>query len=294
MPDALTPFEHEPPHAAAIRRACAAIDAADERQPTLAELARAAGLSPAHFQKLFKRTTGLSPRQYAESRRVARVKSLLRQGEPVTAALYEAGYGSARGLYETAHATLGMTPATYRKGGLGAAIAYACGRSSLGMVLVAATASGICFVALGQSQSGLAAELRAEFPAAEIRADDGRLGAWLEEVLHRLDGAPPALNLPLDLRATAFQWRVWRALSAIPRGETRSYAELADAIGAPRAQRAVGRACATNPVSVVVPCHRAVRGDGGFGGYRWGLARKKALLEREGAGARPLRRAARA
>lgn len=277
----------------AVRRACAMIDAAQESPPTLEALARAVGISPTHFQKLFKRATGVSPRQYAETRRVAKVKALLRQGEPVTSALYEAGYGSSRGLYETAHATLGMTPATYRKGGAGAAIGYAFGRSSLGEVLVAATRQGVCFVALGESRGKLIAELKADFPAATYGEDAGRLGQWLDEVLRRIDGEAPASALPLDIRCTAFQRRVWQALTEIPLGQTRTYSELAASLGAPKAQRAVGRACATNPVSILVPCHRAVREDGGLGGYRWGLKRKQAILVAEKAGTFPARRSGR-
>jgi len=277
----------------AVRRACAMIDAAEDSPPTLEALARAVGISATHFQKIFKRATGVSPRQYAESRRVAKVKALLRSGEPVTAALYEAGYGSSRGLYETAHANLGMTPATYRKGGAGAEIGYAFGRSSLGDVLVAATKQGVCFVALGESRGKLIAELKADFPAARLSPDEERLGAWLAEVLRRIDGAPPATALPLDIRATAFQRRVWQALTEIPLGQTRTYSELAELLGAPKAQRAVGRACATTPVSILVPCHRAVRVDGGLGGYRWGLKRKQAILAAERAGDFPARRSGR-
>jgi AraC family transcriptional regulator of adaptative response/methylated-DNA-[protein]-cysteine methyltransferase len=298
MPDALfttAPALLAPAQMDAVRRACALIDAAEDSPPTLESLARAVGIGATRFQKLFKRATGVSPRQYAAMRRVARVKSLLRRGEPVASALYGAGYGSSRGLYESAHATLGMTPATYKRGGLGAVIGYAFGRSTLGEVLVAATERGVCFVALGDSQAKLVAELQAEFPAADLRPDADRLGAWLGEVLHRLDGAEPAATLPLDVRCTAFQRRVWQALTEIPLGETRTYSELAGALGAPRAQRAVGRACATNPVSILVPCHRAVREDGGLGGYRWGLKRKQGLLEKEGAkaGDFPARRSGR-
>ena len=277
----------------AVRHACALIDAAEDSPPTLEALARAVGISATHFQKIFKRATGVSPRQYAESRRVAKVKALLRLGEPVTAALYEAGYGSSRGLYETAHANLGMTPATYRKGGAGAEIGYAFGRSSLGEVLVAATRQGVCFVALGESKGKLIAELKGDFSAASLGEDNARLGVWLDEVLRRIDGAPPAEELPLDIRWTAFQRRVWQALTAIPLGETRTYSELAAGLGAPKAQRAVGRACATNPVSILVPCHRAVREDGGLGGYRWGLKRKQAILAAERAGSFPARRSGR-
>ena len=268
----------------AVRHACALIDAAEDSPPTLEELARAVGISPTHFQKIFKRATGVSPRQYAETRRVAKVKALLRAGEPVSAALYGAGYGSSRGLYENAHATLGMTPATYRKGGAGAEIGYAFGRSRLGEVLVAATPQGVCFVALGDSRGRLVAELKADLPAATLREDAGRLGRWLDE---------PAAALPLDIRCTAFQRRVWQALTEIPLGQTRTYSELAASLGAPNAQRAVGRACATNPVSILVPCHRAVREDGGLGGYRWGLKKKQALLAAEKAGEFPARRSGR-
>lgn len=277
----------------AVRHACAMIDAAEDSPPTLEELSRAVGISPTHFQKIFKRATGVSPRQYAETRRVARVKALLRAGEPVSAALYGAGYGSSRGLYESAHATLGMTPATYRKGGAGADIGYAFGRSRLGEVLVAATAQGVCFVALGDSRGKLVAELKGDFPAAQFSEDTGRLGQWLGEVLRRIEGAEPAAALPLDIRCTAFQRRVWQALTEIPLGQTRTYSELAASLGAPRAQRAVGRACATNPVSILVPCHRAVREDGGLGGYRWGLKKKQALLAAENAGDFPARRSGR-
>ncbi len=277
----------------AVRHACALIDAAEDSPPTLEELARAVGISPTHFQKIFKRATGVSPRQYAETRRVAKVKALLRAGEPVSAALYGAGYGSSRGLYENAHATLGMTPATYRKGGAGAEIGYAFGRSRLGEVLVAATPQGVCFVALGDSRGRLVAELKADLPAATLREDAGRLGRWLDEVLRRIDGAEPAAALPLDIRCTAFQRRVWQALTEIPLGQTRTYSELAASLGAPNAQRAVGRACATNPVSILVPCHRAVREDGGLGGYRWGLKKKQALLAAEKAGEFPARRSGR-
>ena len=277
----------------AVRHACAMIDAAEDSPPTLDALSRAVGISATHFQKIFKRATGVSPRQYAETRRVAKVKALLRSGEAVSSALYGAGYGSSRGLYETAHATLGMTPATYRKGGAGAEIGYAFGRSRLGEVLVAATPQGVCFVALGDSKGKLVAELEADFPAAEFREDAGRLGQGLDEVLRRIAGAEPAAALPLDIRCTAFQRRVWQALTEIPLGQTRTYSELAASLGAPKAQRAVGRACATNPVSILVPCHRAVREDGGLGGYRWGLKKKQALLAAEHAGDFPARRSGR-
>src|SRR5690606_19246689 len=196
-------------------------------------------------------------------------------------AVYAAGFGSSSRLYERAADQLGMTPATYRKGGAGAAIRYATGDSPLGRLLVAATGAGVCFVALGEGDRTLVRALEAEFPAAAVAEDGGRLKPWLDATLAHLAGRAPSLDLPLDVRATAFQWRVWQALRAIPAGETRSYRAIAKAIGAPGAARAVGRACATNPVAIAVPCQRAVREDGGLGGYRWGLKRKDALIAGE-------------
>jgi AraC family transcriptional regulator of adaptative response/methylated-DNA-[protein]-cysteine methyltransferase len=275
----------------AVQKACRFIDSFDERLPTLAHVAEHVGLSPSHFQKLFKRMVGLSPRQYAESRRVSRVKALLRDGEDVASAMYGAGYGSSSRLYEAADATFGMTPATYRKGGAGAEIHYAFADCLLGRTLVAATARGVCFVAFDDRDDALLDELADEFPAADLTPDDGRLSAWVKEVVRRVDGRAPNNSLPLDVQATAFQWRVWRALTEIPAGETRTYSQIAANLGKPTAQRAVGRACATNPVSILVPCHRAVREDGGLAGYRWGLERKETLIEREAATAKPKKRA---
>ncbi len=272
-------------HDRRIERACRFIDGFEDGVPTLRRIADHVGLSPAWLQKCFTRTLGVSPRQYAEERRRARLKVLLRAGDAVTGALYEAGYGSSSRLYESSDATLGMTPATYRKGGAGARMAWTAAPCALGLVLVAATERGICFIAFDDAEAPLLAALRAEFPQAEIVPDIGILQSWTAEVLRRIGGAAPRGSLPLDVRATAFQQQVWRALTAIPRGETRSYAEIAGALGKPSAQRAVGRACATNPVSVVIPCHRARRTDGGLAGYRWGLERKQGLLEAERAAA---------
>ncbi len=269
------------PHDRHIERACRFIDGFDERAPTLREIADHVGLSPAYFQKRFTRALGVSPKQYADQRRRERLKSLLREGDAVTGALYEAGYGSSSRLYESSDATLGMTPATYRKGGAGARIAWTAAPCALGLLLVAATERGICFVALDDSEDALLAELEAEFPQAEIVPDIGILESWTAEVLRRIGGAPARDSLPLDVRATAFQQRVWRALTDIPQGETRTYSEIARALGKPSAQRAVGRACATNPVSIVIPCHRAKRSDGSLAGYRWGIGRKEALIEAE-------------
>ena len=266
---------------ARIERACRFIDGFEEGVPTLRQIADHVGLSPAWLQKRFTEALGVSPKQYADQRRRERLKALLREGDEVTGALYEAGYGSSSRLYESSDATLGMTPATYRRGGAGARIAWTAAPCALGLLLVAATERGICFVAFGDSEDALLAELRAEFPHAGIVPDIGILEAWTAEVLRRVEGRPPRGTLPLDVRATAFQQRVWRALTEIPQGETRTYREIARSLGKPSAQRAVGRACATNPVSIVIPCHRAKRSDGGLAGYRWGVERKEALIAAE-------------
>jgi AraC family transcriptional regulator, regulatory protein of adaptative response / methylated-DNA-[protein]-cysteine methyltransferase len=249
--------------------------------PSLAALGTALHLSPFHLQRLFKRTLGISPRDYAAAQRLARVKARLKDGEDVTAALYGAGYGSSSRLYEQADAKFGMTPATYRKHGAGAEIGYTIGPSPLGRLLVAATARGVCAVMLGNDDAGLIAELEGDFSAATLRREDKRLGPWVTTILDHLAGSEPMLDLPLDVRASAFQWQVWRELVRIPAGETASYRTIAERIGKPRAARAVGNACARNPVSLVIPCHRALRGDGTLGGYRWGLERKAKLLARE-------------
>ncbi len=269
-----------------VRRVCRFIEAqgggdGEEGPPTLAQLSAHANLSPHHLQRTFKRVMGISPRQYADARRLGRLKAGLRRGEPVTGALYEAGYGSSSRLYERAPAQLGMTPATYAKGGRGATIRYAVVASPLGRLLVGATERGVCAVYLGDDDGELEGALAQEYPAAELRRDEPGLGRWTTALVAFLAGAEPRLDLPLDVRATAFQWRVWEELRRIPLGETRSYGEIAARLGKPKAQRAVGRACATNPVSLIVPCHRAVREDGSLGGYRWGLERKQALLEGE-------------
>ncbi len=269
----------------AVRKACRHIEVESERVVTLAELGAAVGLSPHHLQRVFTRAIGISPRAYAEAQRLRRVKGLLKAGDDVTGALYEAGYGSSSRLYERSNGQLGMTPATYKRGGAGASIRYAIAASPLGRLLVAATDKGICMVSLGDEDAHLEHELRHDFPAAEIRRDAHGLDAVLRALLAHLAGQVPRLELPLDVRATAFQWRVWQALRAIPYGEQRTYGEIAALLGAPKAARAVGRACATNPVSLIVPCHRAVGSSGDLTGYRWGVARKKALLARERAAA---------
>ena len=273
------------PRIAMVRRICRIIEANDEGVPTLSELGAEAGLSPHHLQRFFKALMGISPRQYAEAVRLNRLKRNLKDGERVAMALYGAGYGSSSRLYEKAPSRLGMTPASYAKGGRGARIAYAivdhAGLGPLGKLLVAATERGVCMVALGSADAELESELLDDYPHAAIERDDARLSGWVNAVLELAQGHPPHADLPLDIRATAFQWRVFEQLSAIPAGETRSYGKIAAAMGQPGAARAVGRACATNPVSVVVPCHRAIGSDGALHGYRWGVDRKKALLERE-------------
>jgi len=269
-------------HLALVRAACAHIDAQDGQGITLASLAETLELSPWHLQRLFKRAMGVSPRDYAEALRARRFRDELKDGESIAGATYGAGYGSSSRVYEDSQRRLGMTPASYAKGGKGARIAYATVASPLGQLLVAATAKGVCFVSLGETDAPLVAALEAEFPEAEvILRDAGAIAPALDDLLAHLEGKMPHFALPLDVRATAFQRRVWQELMAIPPSETRSYSEIAAALGLPKGQRAVGRACATNPVAIVVPCHRALREDGHLGGYRWGLERKAALLRRE-------------
>jgi len=270
-----------------VQRACRCIDAHPEDPPTLPDLGARLGVSPHHLQRTFKRLVGITPHQYADARRLDRLKAHLKEGQDVTNALYEAGYSSSSRLYERAADQLGMTPATYRRGGQGMRIRYiivagpALGKAQSEHLLVAATERGLCFVSLGDSETALAAALSHEYPAAEISRDASDLTPWVNALVSHLSGRQPHLDLPLDVQATAFQRQVWEELRAIPYGSTRSYSEIARAIGHPAAARAVGHACATNPVAVVIPCHRAVREDGGLGGYRWGLERKRALLDRE-------------
>jgi AraC family transcriptional regulator, regulatory protein of adaptative response / methylated-DNA-[protein]-cysteine methyltransferase len=270
---------------AVVERACRYIESRreiGEGVVTLADLGAHCRMSPWHLQRLFKQVMGVSPRQYADAHRVRRLKDGLQQGESVAGATFDAGYGSSSRIYERAAAELGMTPATYRKGGLGAEIDFAIAESALGRLLAAATAKGVCFVGIGDNDKVLESELHREFPrAGAIRRDDERLGAAIAAIIAYLDGSEPHIDLPLDIRWTAFQRRVWEELRRIPYGETRSYGEIAAAVGLPRAVRAVGRACASNPVALIVPCHRAIREDGNLSGYRWGLSRKRVLLERE-------------
>lgn len=252
-----------------------------EEIPRVSAVARQLGANAGTLRRAFQRVTGLKPRELAAALRLARFKSLLRAGTPVTEALYETGYGSSSRVYERSDAQLGMTPATYQKGGKGMKIGYTIAKSVLGKVLVGATNRGVSAVYLGDTDARLIAELRNEYPRAEISPARTGFGSWVREILRRCEGKAPARELPLDLQATAFQRRVWQELQQIPRGSTRTYSEVARALGRPRAVRAVARACATNPVSVVVPCHRVVHANGNLAGYRWGLPRKQKILATE-------------
>lgn len=264
---------------------CRRIQGRPEEPSSLAALAAAAGIGPHHLQRTFKRVTGISPRQYAEACRLGLLKERLRDGQGVADALYEAGYGSSSRLYERAPLRLGMTPAVYRRGGRGVRIGYTIVDCPLGRLLMAATERGVCAISLGDSDDALEAELRREYPEAEIHRDDAGLAGWTGMLLGYMSGPGRRLDLPLDVRATAFQWRVWEELRAIPCGSTRSYGEIARSIGRPTAARAVARACAGNRLALAIPCHRAIRGDGDPGGYRWGMDRKQRLLARERAAA---------
>jgi AraC family transcriptional regulator, regulatory protein of adaptative response / methylated-DNA-[protein]-cysteine methyltransferase len=270
-------------HLALVERVREYIDRHVEEPLPLARLAREAGVSPAHLQRTFTRVVGLSPKRYQEQRRVDALKSALREGRTVSSATYEAGFATGRRVYETADDALGMTPGAYRRRGVGVTVHYTIVPVSLGLLLVAVTERGICGVSLGDSEESLVAALRAELPAAElVRASDSR-DRLVDAVVAHVEGEASGDELPLDVRATAFQWQVWRALQRIPEGATRTYQEIARELGQPSAARAVARACASNRVAILIPCHRVVRGDGGLGGYRWGVARKAALLAREGA-----------
>ena len=270
-------------HIALAARVREHIDAhADEPLP-LARLARDASVSAAHLQRTFTSVVGLSPRQYQEQRRVVALKSALREGQTVSSATYEAGFAGGRRVYETADDTLGMTPGAYRRGGAGVTIHYTAVPTSLGMLLVAVTERGICSAALGDDEESLVENLKTEYPRAKLTRTTDSDDRLIDAVVAHVEGRVDPEALPLDLRATAFQWQVWRALQRIPEGATRSYQAIATELGRPTAARAVARACASNRVAVLIPCHRVVRGDGGLGGYRWGIARKAALLAREGA-----------
>jgi AraC family transcriptional regulator of adaptative response/methylated-DNA-[protein]-cysteine methyltransferase len=269
-----------------LDRALTLIADAADAPPRLNELARSVGLSPSHLQRAFRKRYGVSPAEYAQSLKLKSLKSALRTAPRVADAIYDAGYGSGSRVYEKTGQLLGMTPASYRRGAAGIALRYTTLKTSLGRLLVAATERGICSIALADDDDTLVAGLRTEFPQASIERVDAGRDDWLAAVIARVNaqiahepssGALP----PIDIRATAFQWRVWQALQRIPAGETRSYSDIAAEIGAPRSVRAVANACGRNRLAIVVPCHRVIREDGSLGGYRWGVSRKQALLARE-------------
>ncbi len=281
------------PHAASgtptersVRAAREYLDQHTDRAVTLARLSREVGLSPAYLQRAFTRLVGISPKAYQDAARRERLKARLRGGDTVTRASYEAGFGSTSPLYRGSRTPLGrgITPGAYRRGGAHLRIDYAIVPCSLGRVLVAATERGVCAVMLGDDDTALSRELAAEFRAAQIIRDDEAIAPWVRAVVAQVDGATRDAAVPLDLHGTAFQLRVWRALQAIPFGETRSYAQLAAAIGQPSAVRAVAGACASNHASIIVPCHRVIGANGTPTGYRWGIERKRRLLAREHGG----------
>ena len=267
-----------------VAELCRFIDEALEQEselPKLEALAEHAGLSPHHLHRLFKSVTGVTPRAYAAARRAERLRHELERKSSVTAAAYRAGFGSSGRLYSASNQRLGMTPSRYRAGGLQTQITFGIGACSLGVILVAATERGVCAILLGDDAGELELDLLRRFPEAELQRGDRAFDRQLAEVVALVEQPERGLSLPLDVRGTAFQERVWQALQAIPAGATRSYRELAQAIGAPRALRAVAAACAANALAVAVPCHRVLRSDGDVSGYRWGVERKRALLERE-------------
>ncbi|WP_254070322.1 bifunctional DNA-binding transcriptional regulator/O6-methylguanine-DNA methyltransferase Ada [Acidisphaera sp. L21] len=265
--------------AALVADACRSIEQAEE-PPALDQLAAAAGLSPFHFHRLFRRIAGVTPKAYADARRADRVQSGLRAGDSVTEAMYDAGFNSSGRFYAAAANMLGMAPSIFRAGGAGETIRYATGHSTLGPVLVAATERGVCAILLGEDT----AALQSRFPRAQLEAAEAGFGDWVAQVVAHVDAPRDSFTLPLDIQGTAFQRRVWEVLRSIPPGATSSYAQVAAQLGNPKAVRAVAGACAANKLAVVVPCHRVVGSNGALSGYRWGVQRKRALLDREAAG----------
>lgn len=271
----------EHPQLRILTAACDYLDRHNNEAVTLQELGTAVGLSQFHAQRIFRRCLGITPREYQQTRRIERFRRQVAQGDTVTTALYEAGFGSSSRLYEDAHKQLGMTPAELRGGGQNIQIRYSIGDSPLDKMLVATTDVGLCAISFGLLESELEDDLAARFPFSDLRRDQEGLGSVVRQVLSQMSEHPAALDLPLDVRATAFQKRVWMALQQIPRGETRSYGEIAESLGQPTAARAVARACSQNPVAMVIPCHRVVGKNGRLTGYRWGLQRKQNLLAME-------------
>jgi AraC family transcriptional regulator of adaptative response/methylated-DNA-[protein]-cysteine methyltransferase len=268
--------------AAAVAKACRTIERADEL-PSLAALAQSAGMSRFHFHRVFKQVTGVTPKAYAAAHRAKRVRTALGASGSVTEAIYDAGFNSSGRFYAASTDLLGMTPRDFRAGGTGAAIRFAVGQCSLGAILVAATDKGVCAIMLGDDPDALVRELQDRFPKARLIGGEADFERLVAKVVGFVEAPAQGLDLPLDLRGTAFQQRVWQALQKIPAGRTATYMEIAKRIGRPKAVRAVAAACADNPVAVAIPCHRVVRLDGNLAGYRWGIARKRALLDKEAA-----------
>ena len=264
-----------------VEEICRVIESDNEQIPTLEDLSAEANVSASHLQRTFKKATGISPAEYAKIHRVNKFKTNVKDSGDITTAMYDAGFNSSSRLYEKAAEEFGMTPATYARGGAGVTIIYTIAECGLGKLLVAATEKGLCAVSLGDTETELKQNLFAEFDKAEIHRNDSRLRYWVNEILENLAGKPNNFDLPLDVQMTAFQRLVWQQLRKIPFGETRTYKEIAENIEQPKAVRAVARACATNPVAVVTPCHRVVASDGKLSGYRWGIERKARLLEIE-------------
>ena len=267
-------------HAAVVARICRYIESAEE-SPTLGELAKLSGLSAHHFHRIFKAVTGLTPREYAGANRASRVRRSLAQGIKVTDAIFDAGFNSSSRFYEKAHTMLGMSASRFRRGGIDEQIRFAVGQSSLGAILVAASRKGICAIALGDDPNVLVRELQDRFPNAELVGGDSQFESLVARVVGLVEAPSQGFALPLDVRGTAFQRRVWKALSEVRPGSTVSYSQLAKRIGAAKSVRAVAQACGANLLAVAIPCHRVVRNDGGLSGYRWGVERKRALLRRE-------------
>ena len=266
---------------AAIARACAFLSRHAGERVTLAALAAEVDVSAFHLQRAFKRAMGLSPRQFHDAERRRLLATRLRKGDTVSRATFEAGFGSSSRVYEHAGRSMGMTPATVRNGGAGERIQFSVVGSTLGRLLVAYTERGVCAVSIGDDERALERDFRADFAEAQIHAAGATINEWIAAIVRTVEGEESGAAIPLDARGTAFQWRVWNALQQIPRGTTLSYSDVSKKIGQPSAVRAVARACATNPVALVIPCHRVVREDGGLGGYRWGVERKEELLKRE-------------
>ncbi|MCW9035444.1 MAG: bifunctional DNA-binding transcriptional regulator/O6-methylguanine-DNA methyltransferase Ada [Alphaproteobacteria bacterium] len=259
---------------------CRILEEEVEEGGSLESYGKSLRINPDHLRKTFKQVVGLTPKQYRGAVMKGRLQAALKENSNVAQAIYQAGYGSSSRVYEQGDSLLGMSPATFAKGGKGAEIAYEIEDSPFGRLLVACTEKGICHLSLGQDDH-LIAELKKDYPFAQVSQGDGRIKGWISDILSHLEGRLPNLKLPLDIRATAFQTQVWHALQKIPLGETRSYRDIAQSLGKPKSARAVGRACASNPVSLVIPCHRAVGSAGSLTGYRWGIERKAALLKHE-------------